>query len=848
MRLFLHTILVMLCFLCAPSLGAAANTQKHILVLLSHDIRDPWVATVLEGIASALSRANVQLHVECLDARRHQDDRYLHDFERFLAAKYEGHRLDLAIVADNAAFDFLLRIRPEFQPRLPVVFCGVNNFSPDMIAGQDNVTGVNEAVDIPGTVNLALRLFPNVSRLVVVGGSSGIGAINLENFHKRVSAFARTVDSQELVDDPRASLAEPLADLPRNSVILRLDNLREPDGSSTPLQQSISLLSAEAPCPVFSFWDFDMGHGALGGVAVSGLAQGKKAGELALLALQGRPVGSIPVVMESPNVPMFDYVRMQLVGMEVATLPPDALVLNMPVSFYDRYRGLIWSGAVVVALMAGCIIALVIALFARRRAEKALRVSEERYRMYVDRAPAGIFIADAQGRYLDVNPEACRITGYARDELLSMAIPDLLTPDSMPLGQAHFAGLKAEGHGTGELRYRRKDGVFRWWSVFATRISEDRFLGFVNDVTGRRKAEEALKESELRFKTLHNASFGGIVIHDKGVILDCNLGLSEITGYTCEELIGMDGLLLIAERSREEVMRNILAGHEKPYQVFGVRKNREEYPVCLEARNIPYKGKLVRVTEFRDITDRKRAEEALRTREHELRMALEKLQAHIDNSPLAVIEWDQEMRISHWSPMAEKFFGWTEAEVLGRSWGDWAFIHEEDVAHVNAQVMSMVDGSEPHTVIVNRNYTKAGSVLHCKWYNSMLKDDKGEVISILSQVENFTDFVSALEAQADSEHRLRELFEHMSSGVAVYEAVDDGQDFVLLEFNAMAEKITNLPREQAIGHRLLDLFPHMDRTGFLAALRRVWLTGQDALIPPFFYQDNLRRGWRGKRP
>ncbi len=120
-----------------------------------------------------------------------------------------------------------------------------------------------------------------------------------------------------------------------------------------------------------------------------------------------------------------------------------------------------------------------------------------------------------------------------------------------------------------------------------------------------------LRESEERFKVLHNASFGGITIHDKGVILDCNQGLSDITGYSTDELIGMDGLMLLSEKSRDLVMSKILSGDESPYEATGVRKNGEEYPVRLEARNIPYKGRNVRVTEFRDITEQKRVEEAL---------------------------------------------------------------------------------------------------------------------------------------------------------------------------------------------------------------------------------------------
>jgi PAS domain S-box-containing protein len=139
----------------------------------------------------------------------------------------------------------------------------------------------------------------------------------------------------------------------------------------------------------------------------------------------------------------------------------------------------------------------------------------------------------------------------------------------------------------------------------------DLMVSTVWDVTYRKRTEDALRESEERFKALHNSSFGGIAIHDKGVILECNQGLSEISGFGYDELIGMDGLLLIAEKSREAVMSNIRSGYEKPYEVFGMRKNGEEYPLRLEARNIPYKGKMVRVVEFRDITRRKQAEEAL---------------------------------------------------------------------------------------------------------------------------------------------------------------------------------------------------------------------------------------------
>ena len=138
-------------------------------------------------------------------------------------------------------------------------------------------------------------------------------------------------------------------------------------------------------------------------------------------------------------------------------------------------------------------------------------------------------------------------------------------------------------------------------------------LGIARDITRRKRVADELKESELRFKALHNASFSGIAIHNERIILDCNQGLADITGYTMDELVGMDGLLLFAESNRDLIREKALARSEEPYEAIGVRKNGEEYHVRLAAKSIPYKGQEVRAVEFRDISMRKKAESSCGT-------------------------------------------------------------------------------------------------------------------------------------------------------------------------------------------------------------------------------------------
>ncbi|NJN41306.1 MAG: PAS domain S-box protein [Flammeovirgaceae bacterium] len=131
------------------------------------------------------------------------------------------------------------------------------------------------------------------------------------------------------------------------------------------------------------------------------------------------------------------------------------------------------------------------------------------------------------------------------------------------------------------------------------------------DITNQVRYEENLKESQARFKRLQEASFGGICIHEDGVMIDANQGLSDITGYPLDQLIGMNGLQLIDPIYRKLVMDNIQSGHDKPYDVEGIRKDGSKVFLEVQGKSIPYSGKTVRVTEFRDITERKKAEQLL---------------------------------------------------------------------------------------------------------------------------------------------------------------------------------------------------------------------------------------------
>ncbi len=136
----------------------------------------------------------------------------------------------------------------------------------------------------------------------------------------------------------------------------------------------------------------------------------------------------------------------------------------------------------------------------RKISEKLIRENEAKFRSYVDNAPDGIFVADERGNYIDVNKSAERITGYNKEELLSMSIPDIIAPDYIEIGLEHFKKIGTSINSTLEAKYVHKNGENRWWSVDAIKVSENRFLGFVKDITERKNISENIIKNQKRYE------------------------------------------------------------------------------------------------------------------------------------------------------------------------------------------------------------------------------------------------------------------------------------------------------------------------------------------------------------
>ncbi len=164
----------------------------------------------------------------------------------------------------------------------------------------------------------------------------------------------------------------------------------------------------------------------------------------------------------------------------------------------------------------------------------------------------------------------------------------------------------------------------------------------------------------------------------------------------------------------------------------------------------------------------------LKVAEEQSRRAYRTLAAHLQNTPLAVVEWDADWRFIRWSGQAERLFGWTALEVVGRRFDQFEFVHPADRERVWESVARLVDGRDERTVCVHRDLHKDGRVLTCEWHNSVVRDGGGRAVSVLSLVQDHTERQRFEVDLTLSEERLKTALEFSKLLVWDYDAVGGG--------------------------------------------------------------------------
>ena len=484
----------------------------------------------------------------------------------------------------------------------------------------------------------------------------------------------------------------------------------------------------------------------------------------------------------------------------------------------------------------------------RKLAEEALRESEGRYRYLVQHAPTGIFAADFTARkYLSVNDIMCHYTGYTREEFLSLDPIQLLAEESLESFIQRYAKVLAGEPVPDniEFKIKRKDGS-EFWALLNTRYSYEpnaRILAtvIVHDITERKQAADALRQTERNFhRSLDESPLGVRILTIEGETIYANRTIMDIYGYDSIEELRTTPL---KERYTPESYAEFQIRVEKrrqgeyvpsEYEVSIVKKDGEVRHLHVFRKEILWNGERQFQVLYSDITYRKRLEELLKKEQQELKLI-------IDSSPIIVFYKDKDGKFIRVNKAFAEVLELPEGEFVGKTVFD--LYSAKSAQGMTNDDQEVIKSGHPKLNITEQHKSPSG----IRWVQTdkiPICDKNGIPLGLIGFAQDITERKRAEEALILSEYKFKELFENMSSSVAVYEATADGEDFIFTNFNKAAEEVEQIDRKDLIGKSVFDVFPGIRNMGLFDVFQRVWRTGRPEHLPVSLYRDKRIEGWR----
>ncbi len=401
---------------------AATLNFTDILVLHSYSPDYEWTQTIQSGIESVFHVQNkdYRMRTEYMDAGHSPQLLEGKHLLQLYKQKFSNSHFRVIIVSDNTAFDFLRQYRDELFPGVPVVFCGINGYEDSMIEGLKGFTGIAEDNDFLGLFTIITKLHPNLQRLVIYGtpGDSSYIA-NVNHIQKLLRDFQPTYQIEFREFPSLDACIEDGKRLPPYSAILMVGSMHTAQGESINLQRANEIMSESLEIPIYTAWDFAVSHGAIGGLVISGVDQGKLAAEVALDILHGQFLPSISVSRSVGNVYLFDYQQLTRFGLKTNVLPPDTVVMNSPDKTYKINRNIIWFGIFSLTVLSIAVFFLIINIQQRKKAEVALLESQEKFSKAFTHCADIVGIATlGDGRYIEVCEAFFTTFGYTPEEVI----------------------------------------------------------------------------------------------------------------------------------------------------------------------------------------------------------------------------------------------------------------------------------------------------------------------------------------------------------------------------------------------------------------------------------------------
>jgi PAS domain S-box-containing protein len=389
--------------------------------------------------------------------------------------------------------------------------------------------------------------------------------------------------------------------------------------------------------------------------------------------------------------------------------------------------------------------------YSKKVGERALAISEARLRIYIDNAPEGIFIVDAKGNYLDANKMACSMLKYSYEELLSLNIMDIADKSMRQESKKKFHQLLESGAMTQETILARKDGIGVPVFLNAVELPNKRYMAFCTDITERKRAVDALKESEERYRLLVESAAESIVVIQDGLLRMVNRMAIKVIGHPEKELltesfcsfVHPDDRSMVVEKYQRRIMGETVPAR---YELRLLTKERNTKWFEISAVVIDWEGRPATLNFLMDITERKRAEEALRESETRFRELAQML-------PVAVYEANLQGILTFVNQCALEMFGYSQQD-FSRGVPSLEMLMPDDRERGQRNILKGLHGENqgPKEYTARR---KDGSAFSVSIISTAILH-QGKPIGIRGVVTDITGHKSGEEAMRESERKRQE--------------------------------------------------------------------------------------------
>ncbi len=435
-----------------------------------------------------------------------------------------------------------------------------------------------------------------------------------------------------------------------------------------------------------------------------------------------------------------------------------------------------------------------------KRAENLLRQSEEKYRLLAENAMDGIYIISTAG-FEYVNPAFEKIFGYKEKEVCNRKFNffDLIHPEDRELvARREESRMKGEALSPQySFRIVTKDKKIKYVEVNTVPLYGEklRVLGILRDITKRKINEEALQESEEKYRSVVEQTRYGIAIIQDGVFKYVNQRLAEMGGFSVKELTGSPSKKFISAenltKAHDYHMRRMAGEAVEPvYELEMRNKGGEKIYIEFNTGAITYHGRPADLIVVQDISDRKKAEE-------DVRESKERYKDLVEKAGVAILVDDREGNLRYCNTNYAELFGYSMEEMKKQTL--WTLAHPSEVDRITQYHKARVEGKDAPSRYEFRGVKKDGSIIHVEVNAMALKED-GNIVGTRCYMWDVTERKEAEDAILASEEKFKTLFNSASDAIFIHDL-----EGCFLEVNKVASERLGYSREELLKMTLMNI-------------------------------------------